>query len=75
MKVVNRAGVPLSELASIELEVAGHRTLQQVLAWGLTRQMGKSRHQVISKVVTQDEYTHDVVVPWREELVLAYGTT
>ena len=26
-------------------------------------------------VITQDEYTHDVLVPWRANLVLAFDTT
>jgi len=31
--------------------------------------------QVVADVIVQDEFTHDVVVPWREGLVLVYDTT
>ena len=50
-----------ARLASI---VARHRTLAEVLRWGR-----------VSEIVTQDEYTHDVVVPYDQRLTLVYDTT
>jgi hypothetical protein len=31
--------------------------------------------EVVAEVIVQDEFTHDAIVPWREPLVLVYGTT
>ena len=33
------------------------------------------RWRMVASVVVQDEYTHDVVVPWEDGLYLAYDTT
>lgn len=75
MKVVNHAGLPSEQLASIESEIAGHRTLEQVLKWGLAQPADQVIPHVIADVVIQDEYSHDVIVPWRDGLILVYGTT
>jgi hypothetical protein len=29
----------------------------------------------VERVVVQDEYTHDVVLPWEDGVYLAYDTT
>ena len=31
--------------------------------------------RVVRDIVTQDEYTHDVIVPWSERLVLVFDAT
>ena len=31
--------------------------------------------EALTEVVVQDEFTHDVVVPWRDGLYLVYDTT
>ncbi|MGE0352702.1 MAG: hypothetical protein AB7I33_04710 [Gemmatimonadales bacterium] len=48
-----------------------HTTLERVLAWGRSSTPPRS----IAEIVTQDEYTHDVVVPWDDRLFLVYDTT
>ena len=75
MAVVNRANLTEEELGVITREVARHDTLDQVVRWGLAQPAGTVIPQVIAQVVVQDEYSHDVVVPWRDGLVLVYGTT
>ncbi|HWQ33764.1 MAG TPA: hypothetical protein VNQ79_13020 [Blastocatellia bacterium] len=30
---------------------------------------------VVAAVITQDEYTHDLLLPWRDGLTLVYGAT
>ena len=53
------------------LEIAReHRTLEDVVAWGLA----DSPPRLIARVVVQDEYTHDVVMPF-EDIFLVYDTT
>jgi hypothetical protein len=51
--------------------VTRHRTLEDVVRWGLAQ----SPPALIANVVVQDEYTHDVVVPHPSGVVLAYDTT
>lgn len=75
MRLVNYAKLSPARLADIEREVSEHRTLADVLRWGLKAESGVRLPEVIAAVIVQDEYTHDVVIPWRDGLVLVYGTT
>jgi len=58
-------------LASIETLVTGHRTMEEVVRWGLA----SKPMRLVARVVVQDEYTHDVVVPFRDDVFLVYDTT
>jgi hypothetical protein len=51
--------------------VAGQRTLEDVVRWGL----GQSPPALIANVVVQDEYTHDVVIAHPAGFYLVYDTT
>lgn len=75
MRLANHANLAPARLADIEPELSEQRTLADVLRWGLTAESGARLPEVIAEVIVQDEYTHDVVIPWRDELVLVYGTT
>jgi hypothetical protein len=57
--------------AEIALLAASQRTLGDVLTWG------RAQHppRVPSEIITQDEFTHDVVMSWGAELYLVYDTT
>jgi hypothetical protein len=55
---------------TIEREVRPLRSLEQVARWAFSR---RPRSE-IADVVVQDEYTHDVVVPWRG-IHLVFDTT
>jgi hypothetical protein len=65
--------VPLAPEARAEVARAagGHRTLEAVLDW--------CRAQTppiwVDEIVTQDEFTHDVVVRFGEQLYLVYDVT
>ena len=48
-----------------------HRTLADVLTWARARTPPVS----ITEIITQDEYTHDVVLPRGPRQYLAYDTT
>lgn len=52
----------------IEAATANHQILDRVVKWGLH----SDPPRVVSNVVAQDEYTHDVVMRWSDELVLVY---
>lgn len=75
MHLANYANLTPARLAGIERELSAHRMLADVLRWGLGAESGVRLPEVIAEVIVQDEYTHDVVIPWRDELVLVYGTT
>lgn len=45
------------------------RTLEAVLAFL------RAHERAVTSVVTQDEYTHDVVARWSEDVVLVFDTT
>jgi hypothetical protein len=75
MRIFNLANLSVDQLASIEAEIANQQNLQDLMRWALADRSGVFRPGVVADVVIQDEYTHDVVVPWREGLVLVYDTT
>lgn len=52
-------------------ELHGLHTLEDVLGW--LRVQHPERH--VTDIVTQDEYTHDVVVKWDDATWLAFDTT
>ena len=51
--------------------VAGLATLADVLAWG----RAQAPPAPVAEIVTQDEYTHDVVVPLGPRHYLSFDTT
>ena len=57
-------------LPTVEQTFAHCHTLADVLAWG-ARQVPRVN---VAEIVTQDEYTHDVVLPFAE-LYLSFDTT
>ena len=75
MRVVNYSAVPSERLAAIERELAGQQNLNDVMRWALARPPGVFLPSVVAEVIVQDEFTHDVIVPWRDGLVLVYDTT
>lgn len=74
MKVVNLANLSEKDFARIEKELANHKTLGQVLTWANSKPSGEFIPHIVAEVVTQDEFTHDVIVPYKD-LFLVYDTT
>lgn len=70
MELTDRVGLDAATLAEVTAVVEGHATLERVVAWSLAQQGAG-----LVEVVVQDEFTHDVVLRWRERLVLVYDTT
>lgn len=56
---------------ALEAATARHRTLEDVVRWGLALRPPR----LIEDVVKQDEYTHDVVIPYADGVYLVYDTT
>lgn len=75
MRVVNKAGLAPEQLAAVERELAGQQNLNDVMKWAASRPRGTFTPSVVADVIVQDEFTHDVIVPWRDRLVLVYDTT
>lgn len=71
MALRDRARTDPATLAAIEAAVGAHRTLDEVVRWGLSA----TPERRVLAVVVQDEYTHDVVIGWSDELYLVYDTT
>ena len=68
--VTNRAGLSSELLAALETEVARLTILQDVIRWGFSQTPPSD----VADVVIQDEFTHDVVLPWRN-VFLVFDTT
>ena len=75
MRIVNRANLSDEQLAAVERELSGQQNLNDVMKWARAHPAGVFGPTVIAGVIVQDEFTHDVIVPWRDNLVLVYGTT
>ena len=75
MRVVNHADLSPEVLAEIERELSNHENLKSVMKWAVSHPKGVFTQRIVEQVILQDEFTHDVVIPWREGLVLVYDTT
>jgi hypothetical protein len=69
--VFDRAGVAPAVLGALRVALAPMHNLGDVLTWARTLDPPVTA----PAVVTQDEYTHDVLVPWRDGLTLAFDVT
>lgn len=71
MSTVNdRAGLSPERLAALKTELARLTILQDVIRWGFAQTPPSD----VADVVIQDEFTHDVVLPWRD-VYLVFDTT
>ena len=75
MHVINRNNLSPDAITQIEAEICNQKDLKDVMNWALTEPTGSFIPQVVADVVIQDEFTHDVIIPWRDGLVLVYDTT
>ena len=62
MSLEDRVGLASNERSRILVAMAPHRTLGDVVRWALTQEPPL----IVADVVVQDEYTHDVVLPFGE---------
>lgn len=74
-----REMVPLTDCADLGAEdrdglqvaVARLVTLEDVIHWGLSL----PGQQTVLDVIVQDEYTHDVIMKWRDDFHVVFDTT
>lgn len=64
LELHDRVGLRPEQRVTLEAALASQHILQDVVRW-----------RMVASVVVQDEYTHDVIVPWDDGLFLAYDTT
>ncbi len=74
MRVTNRANLPDTQFENRRREFESHVSLQDLLRWAQVQPEGALIPGVIAELVIQDEFTHDLIVPW-QGLFLVYGTT
>jgi hypothetical protein len=75
IRVLNYADLSRETIAEIEAELSGQHSLKDVMRWALSDPTKSFIPGVVKDVIIQDEFTHDVIVPWGPELVLVYDTT
>ena len=71
IEVIDLARAAPTALNALRSDLEAARTLGDVLTWARTLAPPVSS----PVVVTQDEYTHDVLIPWRDGAVLAFDVT
>ena len=69
--VTKHASIPSTVFGRLAAELREQRTLADVLAWGRLQVPPRS----VTEILTQDEYTHDVVVAYDETVYLVFDTT
>ncbi len=69
--LVDRVGLPPQEFARLGAELAALHMLGDVVRWAARQQPPRA----IADVITQDEYTHDVVLVYQGDLHLVFDTT
>jgi len=69
--LINHARLPDVTFRDLQAAVAGHTTLERVLEWGRTHTSPRR----VEEIITQDEFTHDVLVPLDQSQYLVYDVT
>ena len=74
MEISNLAKMSESEFAGLEKELVKHGSLGQILAWANRAPDGVFLPQIVAETIAQDEYTHDIIIPYKEYF-LVFDTT
>ncbi|NOK04614.1 MULTISPECIES: hypothetical protein [Myxococcus] len=69
--LTDRASLPQEARSALEKKLASLTLLQDVVRWGFA----SSPPRDVTEVIVQDEFTHDVVMPWMEGSYLVFDTT
>ena len=59
------------EVARFQRELRDQLTLGDVMTW----LRAQSPPRTVAEILTQDEYTHDVIVEWSDKRFLAFDAT
>jgi len=69
--LTDRAGLPPARREALARELAPLDLLQDVVRWSFAATPPRD----VAEVVVQDEFTHDVVLPWEDGCYLVFDTT
>ena len=75
ISVLNYAKLPPEVFGDIAGLLSEQHSLKDLMSWALADAEKKFIPGIVKDVIVQDEFTHDVVVPWGPKLVLVYDTT
>lgn len=70
MRVLQNQGLSDEELATVRRA----ENLEDVLLWGFRQPLEERCAEVIADFLVHDEFTHDVLVPWRERWLVYHAT-
>lgn len=71
MWIETRAALTSERRATLSAVVAPFSSLQDLVRWGFAQRPPLD----VQAVIIQDEFSHDVVLPWTDGLFLAFDTT
>lgn len=71
MQLANHANLSDTALSALCEAVPAYGTLMEVVTWGSQQ----TPPVILRETIPLDEYTQEVVVPWRESLWLVYSST
>jgi hypothetical protein len=75
MELIDYTRRTTRQLDDIRRFTLRHEILGDVLAWLQSVSSPDRLRDVLSRIVVQDEFSIDVVIPWVDGLVLVYDTT
>jgi hypothetical protein len=75
MNLLTHGKIEAAVLEQIEGQVSNQQNLKDMMTWALSFPRGTFLPNVVSEVIVQDEFTHDVIVPRSDGVVLVYDTT
>lgn len=70
----NLSSLPDKDFESLAEQLDRHTGLNQAISWAATRPKEHVHPQFVAEVITQDEFTHDVIIPY-QSVFLVYDTT
>lgn len=68
MKVVNAEKISVERIEQIEQDLPQAESLWQLMGWL------NAQNSVLPEVIVQDEFTHDVIIPYKD-VFLVFDTT
>lgn len=74
MKITTLANLSEEKFTKLEKVLVKHLTLGNVLTWANSQNKCDFIPNIVDEVITQDEYTHDVIIPF-QDIFLVYDTT
>ena len=74
MKVINADNIPDEKIEQLKQVLPKAENLLQIMKWTNSQPKKDFLPQIVAEVIVQDEFTHDVVIPFRD-VYLVFDTT